>query len=152
MTRKLTLAHPRCLDELLEVQVSKTPDAIALVYDEQQVTFAELNRRANQLAHHLQALGVGPEVAVALLVERSPLALIGIWGILKAGGGYVPLDAAMPSARVAAILEDARPAVLLTQSHLVRDLSDLPQVVLLDRRLGSDCQRERWGSATQNDA
>ncbi|HKU75394.1 MAG TPA: amino acid adenylation domain-containing protein, partial [Pyrinomonadaceae bacterium] len=123
----------RCLDELLEAQVERTPDAIALVYEEQQITFAELNRRANQLAHHLQALGVGPEVAVALLLERSELSLIGIWGILKAGGGYVPLDAAMPAARVAAILEDARPAVLLTQSHLAQDLSDLPEVVLLDR-------------------
>ena len=124
----------RCLDELLEIQVSKTPDAIALVYDEQQITYAELNRLANQLAHHLQALGVGPEVAVALLVERSELALIGIWGILKAGGGYVPLDAAMPVARVNAILDDARPAVLLTQSHLIQDLHDVQsRVVLLDR-------------------
>ena len=123
----------RCLDESWEMQVEKTPDAVALVYEEEQLTYAELNRRANQLAHHLQGLGVGPEVAVGLLVERSALALLGIWGILKAGGGYVPLDAAMPAARVAAILDDARPAVLLTQSHLVKDLNDLPQVVLLDR-------------------
>ena len=133
MTRKSTLAPRVVWMEMLEAPIERTPDAIALVYDEQQITFAELNRRANELAHHLQALGVGPEVAVALLVERSALALIGIWGILKAGGGYVPLDAAMPSARVSAILEDARPAVLLTQSHLVKDLSDLPPVVLLDR-------------------
>ena len=133
MTRKSTLAPRAVSMNCWRFRSSKTPDAIALVYDEQQITFAELNRRANQLAHHLQALGVGPEVVVALLVERSALALIGIWGILKAGGGYVPLDAAMPAARVAAILEDARPAVLLTQSHLVQDLSDLPRVVLLDR-------------------
>ena len=93
-----------------------------------------MNRRANQVGRHLQALGVGPEVAVALLVERSELALIGIWGILKAGGGYVPLDAAMPTARVKAILEDARPTVLLTQSHLAAGPDgDLPRVVLLDR-------------------
>ena len=124
----------QCLDELLEMQVERTPEAIALVYDEQQLTFAELNRRANQVAHHLRGLGVGPEVVVALLVERSALSLIGIWGILKAGGGYVPLDAAMPSARVTAILENARPAVLLTQSHLVHELNDVPsRVVLLDR-------------------
>src|SRR6185369_2124016 len=119
--------------ELLGIQVEKTPDAVALVYDQQQITYAELNRRANQVGQHLQSLGVGPEIAVALLMERSAQALIGIWGILKAGGCYVPLDATMPAARVAAILADARPAVLVTQSHLVKDLTDVqPRVVLLD--------------------
>ena len=115
----------RCLDELLEIQVERTPDTIALVYDDEQITYAELNRRANQLAHHLQALGVGPEVAVALLVERSALALIGIWGILKAGGGYVPLDMAMPASRVATIFGRCASGVLLTQSHLVKDLIEV---------------------------
>ncbi|HET6976571.1 MAG TPA: amino acid adenylation domain-containing protein [Pyrinomonadaceae bacterium] len=136
----------RCVDELLERQVERTPDAVALVYEEQQLSFAELNRRVNQLAHHLRALGVGPEVTVALLVERSELSLIGIWGILKAGGGYVPLDVTMPAARVAAVLADARPAVLLTQSHLIADLSDVQaSVVLFDRALehGSDKAPQR---------
>ncbi|HET6978368.1 MAG TPA: amino acid adenylation domain-containing protein, partial [Pyrinomonadaceae bacterium] len=131
----------RCVDELLERQVERTPDAVALVYEEQQLSFAELNRRVNGLAHHLRGLGVGPEVTVALLVERSELSLIGIWGILKAGGGYVPLDVTMPAARVAAVLDDARPAVLLTQSHLIADLSEVhASIVLLDRAIecGSD--------------
>jgi amino acid adenylation domain-containing protein len=124
---------PRCLDQILDAQVLKTPDAIALVYEDQQITFAELNKRANKLAHYLQARGVGPEVTVALLVARSAEAMIGVWGILKAGGGYVPLDAAMPVSRVAAVLAGARPALLLTQSNLIKELRGLhPEVVLLD--------------------
>src|SRR5439155_9487139 len=100
-----------------------TPDAIAVVCEDAQLTYHELNRRANQLAHHLHALGVGPEVLVGLCAERSLEMVIGLLGILKAGAAYVPLDPAYPPERLAFMLEDAQVSVLLTQEQL---LSRLP--------------------------
>ena len=97
-----------CLHTLFEEQVTRTPGAIAVVGDGISLTFDELNRRANQLAHHLRSLGVGPEVVVGLVAERSPATLVGLLAILKAGGAYVPLGAAHPRDRVALILDDAR--------------------------------------------
>jgi amino acid adenylation domain-containing protein len=111
-----------CIHHLFESQVEKTPDAIAVVFENQQLTYRELNTRANQLAHHLMDLGVGPEDLVGLCVERSLEMLIGLLGILKVGGAYVPLDPAYPSERLAFMLEDARVPVLLTQSHLAQSL------------------------------
>ncbi|MGK3966667.1 amino acid adenylation domain-containing protein [Sorangium sp. So ce118] len=114
----------RCVHELFEAQVERTPSAVAVVFEQQQLTYRELNERANQLAHHLRSLGVGPEVLVGLCVERSLDMVIGIIAILKAGGAYVPLDPAYPKDRIAFMLADARPAVLLTQRAL---LSRLPE-------------------------
>jgi amino acid adenylation domain-containing protein len=108
----------KCVHILFEEQVEKSPDAIALVYEEQQLTYRELNNRANQLAHYLQTLGVKPEVKVGICVERSLEMVIGILGILKAGGAYLPLDPNFPSERLKFMMEDAQPTVLLTQSHL----------------------------------
>ena len=87
-----------CIHQLFEAQVERTPDAIAVVFEAEQLTYGELNRRANQLAHYLRALGVGPEVLVAICLERSLKMVIGLLGILKAGGAYVPLDPAYPQA------------------------------------------------------
>ena len=95
--------------------MERTPDAIAVVFEAEQLTYGELNRRANQLAHHLRALGVGPEVLVAICLERSLETVIGLLGILKAGGAYVPLDPAYPQERLAFMLRDAQVPVLLTQ-------------------------------------
>ncbi|MRG92278.1 non-ribosomal peptide synthetase, partial [Polyangium spumosum] len=115
-----TAAAPpeKCIHKLFEEQAARTPDAVALVFAEQELTYRELDRRANQLAHHLRALGVGPEVRVGLCVERSLEMMVGLLGILKAGGAYVPLDPGYPRDRLAFMLEDARPAVLLTQERL----------------------------------
>ncbi|MBD1938351.1 non-ribosomal peptide synthetase [Microcoleus sp. FACHB-68] len=111
-----------CLHHLFEAQVERTPDAIAVVFENQQLTYQELNEKANSLANYLQTLGVKPEVLVGICVERSLEMLVGLLGILKAGGAYVPLDPAYPSERLAFMLEDARVPVLLTQSHLVETL------------------------------
>src|SRR5919107_75970 len=109
----------RCVHELFEEQVELTPDAVAVVFEDEQLTYRELNRRANQLAHHLRTLGVGPEVLVGICVERSLEMVVGLLGILKASGTYVPLDPSYPATRLEFILEDTQAPVLLTQERLV---------------------------------
>ncbi|MCG1042707.1 non-ribosomal peptide synthase/polyketide synthase [Mycetohabitans sp. B8] len=106
------------LHQLFEAQVQRTPNAIAAVFETQQMTYAELDQRANQLAHHLRAMGVGPEVIVGLCAERSLQMLVGLLGILKAGGAYLPLDPSYPAERIAYMLEDAQVAALVLQPHL----------------------------------
>jgi amino acid adenylation domain-containing protein len=108
----------RCLHEMFESQAARTPDAVAIVFEDQQITFRELDRRANQLAQYLRQNGVGPEVLVGVYVERSIEMFIAVLGVLKAGGAYVPLDPMYPPERVAYALEEAQVAVLLTQSKL----------------------------------
>lgn len=110
------------IHELFEAQVEKTPDAIAVVFQDQQLTYRELNTKTNQLAHYLQKLGVGPEVLVGICVERSLFMVVGLLAILKAGGAYVPLDPAYPSERLAYMLADSQVSVLLTQQHLLEIL------------------------------
>jgi amino acid adenylation domain-containing protein len=122
-----------CLHQLFEAQVERTPDAPAVVFEEQQITYAELNRRANQLAHHLQRLGVGPDVLVGICAERSLDMVVGLLGILKAGGAYIPLDPAYPKERLTFMLEDAQAPVLLTQRRLLGKLPELnSRIVCLD--------------------
>jgi len=119
--------------DLFEEQVDKTPAAIAVVFENQQLTYRELNSKANQLAHHLQVLGVKPEVLVGICVERSLEMVIGLLGILKAGGAYLPLDPAYPVARLAFMLEDAQVPVLLTQESLTEKLPETQaSVICLD--------------------
>jgi len=123
----------KCIHELFEAQSERTPDAVAVVDDQEQVSYGELNRRANQLAHYLRQFGVGPEVLVGLLVERSVRMVVGLLGILKAGGSYVPLDAAYPSKRLALMLEDAQVRLLLTEEKLIEVLPEHhAKVVRLD--------------------
>lgn len=122
-----------CIHQLFEAQASKTPDAVAVVFADQQLTYRQLNQKANQLAHYLQTLGVKPEVLVGICVERSIEMLVGLLGILKAGGAYVPLDPAYPPERLAFMLADAQVSVLLTQENLVATLPNHhAQVVYLD--------------------
>ena len=102
--------------------MEQTPTALAVVCEGQQLTYRELNRRANQLAHYLRSLGVGPEVLVGLCVERSVEMVVGLLGILKAGGAYVPLDPAYPKDRLSFILEDTQAPVLLTRQRLAIEL------------------------------
>nr|HET6903712.1 amino acid adenylation domain-containing protein [Ktedonobacteraceae bacterium] len=129
-----TCAYPRqqCVHQLFEAQVERTPEAVALIFEEQQLTYRQLNERANQLAHYLQRLSVGPEVRVGLCIERSPEMVIGLLGILKAGGAYVPLDPVYPQERLAFMLEDAQTTVLVTRQGLVERLPQHKQVVCLD--------------------
>lgn len=116
--------YPRdtCIHELFEAQVLRTPNDIALVFNEQELSYAELNARANRLAHHLISLGVGPDVLVGICIERSLEMVVGLLAVLKAGGAYVPLDPAYPQDRLAYMVTDSRPAVLLTQECLLRVL------------------------------
>ncbi|WP_350307776.1 AMP-binding protein, partial [Photorhabdus viridis] len=112
------IAYPEqlCIHQLFEQQVAKTPDAIALVYEEQTLSYAELNARANRLAHQLIALGVEPDQRVAICVSRSPAMVVAVLAVLKAGGAYVPLDPVYTGERLAHILTDAAPAILLADN------------------------------------
>jgi amino acid adenylation domain-containing protein len=113
----------KCLHQLFEEQVERTPEAIAVVFEEQQLTYRQLNARANQLAHHLQTRGVGPEVLVGIYAHRSLELLVGLLGILKAGGAYVPLDPTYPKERLRFMLNNTQAPVLLTQHRLIESLS-----------------------------
>lgn len=123
----------KCIHQLFEEQVEKTPDAVALVFENKQLTYQQLNQRANQLAHYLQKLGVQPEVTVGIYLDRSIDMVVGLLGILKAGGAYIPLDPTYPQERLLFMLGNAQAAVLLTQQNLLEKLSDYDtQVILLE--------------------
>ncbi len=128
--------YPRdlCIHHLFEEQAKRTPDATAIICAGEQLSYFELNRRANQIARHLQSLGVGPDVPVGICLERSVNQMVGMLGILKAGSAYVPLDPAYPRDRLALMLEDAQAPVLLTQSDMASSLpGEGRQIVCLDR-------------------
>jgi amino acid adenylation domain-containing protein len=112
-----------CLHQLIEAQVERTPEAIALVHGEGRLSYQELNRRANRLAHHLRAQGVGPDQLVGVCLERSAEMVVVLLAILKAGGAYLPLDPSHPAERVAFILDDARVGLVVTQRHLAERFS-----------------------------
>ena len=116
--------YPRdlCIHQLFEAQVEQTPEALAIACAGEQVTYRELDQRANQLGHYLQGLGVGPETLVGIRVERSVDMVVGMLGILKAGGAYVPFDPKDSGGRLTFMLEDAQASVLLTQAHLLEKL------------------------------
>jgi surfactin family lipopeptide synthetase A len=123
-----------CIHQLFEAQVEHTPDALAVSFEGQHLTYQELNSKANQLARYLQGLGVGPEVLVGLCVERSPLMIVGLLGILKAGGVYVPLDPEYPRERLTFLVQDTQMPVMLVQQHLISLLpQQQSQLVCLDR-------------------
>ena len=123
----------QCVHQLFAAQVERTPDAIAMEFENEKLTYHELNTRTNQLAHYLKSLGVGPEVLVSICVERSPQMLVGILGILKSGGAYVPLDPVYPPERLALMLEDSQSSVLVTQQKIAAWLpKHKAKVVCLD--------------------
>jgi amino acid adenylation domain-containing protein len=122
-----------CIHQLFERQASRTPHAVAVQSEDQQLTYVELNDRSNRLAHYLRKRGIGPEDRVAICVKRSPEALVGLLGILKAGGAYVPIDPSYPAERVAFLLKDSRAPILITQQHLVEALpASSADVICLD--------------------
>lgn len=122
----------KCIHQLFEAQVERSPDKVAVVFEDQQLNYRELNARANQLAHYLQKLGVEPDVLVGICIERSLEMIVGLLGILKAGGGYVPLDSAYPQERLDFMLKESQAQILLTQSPLAARFAqyDIPVVYL----------------------
>ncbi len=133
-------AYPReqCIHQLFEAQVERTPNVVALIFEHQTLTYRELNRRANQLAHYLQGMDIGPESLVGVCVQRSVEMVVGMMAILKAGAAYVPLDPTHPKERLSFILEDAQAQVLLSQGRFLDELSGQPaQVICLDADWGA---------------
>ena len=141
----------RCIHQLFERQVAKNPDAVAVVFEGEQLTYRELNNKANQLAHYLQKLGVKPDVLVGICIERSLEMVVGLFGILKAGGAYVPLDPKYPQERLTYMLEDSGVEVLLTQQSLLESLPlNQAQVVVLDRDRDIFSQETEVASVSNN--
>ena len=137
----------QCWNQLFEAQVERTPEAVAVVCGNRRLSYRELNCQANQLAHYLRGLGVGPDVLVGIYVERSLEMVVGLLGILKAGGAYVPLDPDYPKDRLAFMLEDAQVSVLLTQNRLATKLPDhKAKLVSLDADPGEaeDSAKRNW--------
>ncbi|QFZ12020.1 non-ribosomal peptide synthetase [Anabaena sp. YBS01] len=132
----------KCIHQLFEEQVERTPDAVAVVFGNQQLTYHQLNCRANQLAHYLRSLGVKPDVLVGICVERSLEMVVGLLGILKAGGAYSPLDPGYPPERLSLMLEDAQVSVLVTQQHLIERLPQYQAKLV--------CLDEAWEQIAQN--
>lgn len=142
-----------CLHELVEAQAARTPDAVAVRCRDAVLSYRELNERANQLAHYLQARGVGPEVVVGICVERSVELMVGLLGILKAGGAYLPLDPSYPRERLAFMLADAQVPVLMTQRQLTGVLpTHEAQVVELDADWDAIAQESAENSGSQAQA
>ena len=124
----------QCVHQLFEQQAEQTPDSVAVVFADEVLTYSELNRQANQLAHHLQRLSVGPEVLVGICLERSIEMIIGLLAVLKAGGAYVPLDPTYPQERLAFMLQDAQVQLILTRGNLIECLpQDEVPFFLLDQ-------------------
>jgi len=121
-----------CLHLLIESQVEKTPDKVAVMFKQQQLTYRELNERGNQLAYYLQTLGVGCEVMVGLCIERSPVLIIAMLAVLKAGGAYIPLDPNYPQERLEFMIEDSQLSIILTQKSLIHLFSDNHRVQVID--------------------
>lgn len=139
-------AKDECIHELFDAQVEKTPGAMSVVFEDRQLTYRELSDRANQLAHYLQKLGVGPEVLVGICLERSVEMIVAMLGILKAGGAYLPLDTTSPSACITGMLEDSKVSLLVAQERTVSKLAEsLVRVILIDREWSS-ISRESAGS------
>jgi len=121
------------IHELFAAQTERTPDAVAAICENEQLTYRQLNAKANQIAHYLQSLGVKPEVLVGICLERSLSVLVAILGILKVGAAYVPLDPAYPQERRSFMLADAKVPVLLTQKNLLETLPEhSAKVVCID--------------------
>ena len=141
----------RSVSAWFEWQAEKTPEACALMFEGKQLTYVELNRRANQLARHLKTFGVGPDEKVGLYVERSFEMVVGLLGIQKAGGAYVPLDPSFPLNRLAYMVEDSRMNVLITHRNLEKNLPTLPEsVVRLDsiaRNRETGCHKSEFEDA-----
>lgn len=135
---KIKTVSAASIHELIEEQTTRSPGAVAVSFAGQEITYHELNRRANQVAHFLRRAGVGPEVLVGLLAERSIEMMVGLLGILKAGGAYVPLDPSYPNERLSFMVEDAQLSIALTQGRFVQSLTALNEKGVRAVRLDAD--------------
>jgi len=152
----------KCIHELFEEQVEKNPQAVAVVYEKQYLTYGELNERANQLAHYLIGRGIGPEDLVGICIERSLEMILAILGILKAGAAYLPLDPQYPTERLAFIVEDAGPACVLATDGIAPHLPAWERLVILGekketpevsaRSVRNPRERDRIGKVTSGNA
>ncbi|WMV70849.1 amino acid adenylation domain-containing protein [Xenorhabdus griffiniae] len=140
------------IHQLVEMQTAQTPNATAVVCGDQSLSYGELNHYANHLAYHLITLGVNPDDRVAICVERSLEMVVGLLAILKAGGAYVPLDPAYPTSRLAYMLEDATPVVVITQKKFTDRLTSSAATVFIDNLLSSDNQYRLSQSIANPDA
>ena len=153
-------AYPReqCIHELFEEQVRRAPEAVALVQGEEELSYGELNRRANRLAHRLIEHGVGPDVRVALCVERSPPMVVALLGILKAGGAYVPLDSSYPRARLAELVQDSAPLLIVCDAAgkeaLGPEACEKKELLVLERKgtEGIDDESVSSGDRSERDS
>ncbi|QSJ15009.1 amino acid adenylation domain-containing protein [Nostoc sp. UHCC 0702] len=132
----------KCFHQLFEAQTEETPDAIALVFDDEQLSYKQLNIYSNQLAHYLQKIGVETESLIGICVERSPQMIIALLAILKAGGAYLPLDPSLPQERLNFMLEDAQVSVLLTQEKLLNHFENFSNPII--------CIDKDWATITQH--
>jgi len=140
----------KCIHELFEAQIEKTPDAVAVVFEEQKLTYSQLNSKANQLAHYLQKLGVKPQMLVGICVERSVEMVVGLLAILKAGGAYVPLDPNYPRSRLNYMIEDAQLSILITQQKWQHHLPQtVASVICLDTDKAIISQQSQQNLANQ---
>ncbi len=144
----------QCLHQLFEAQVEKTPDAVALLFEGHGLTYRELNARSNRLARYLARMGVGPETRAGVCLPRSPEMVIGLLAVLKAGGAYIPLDPAYPRERLAFLLEDAAPSVVVSQGTIAGAIPFAGSVVSLDsigRQLDRECEENLANGVTPDD-
>lgn len=137
---QIDFSQSLCIHQRFEAQADQTPDQIAIVFEDQQLTYRELNHRANQLAHHLQKLGVKPEVLVGIYCDRSLDFIVALLGVLKAGGAYLPLDPALPSERLTQLLQTAQVTLVLTQQPLMDRVNGFTTVCLDDQSFDQDSQ------------
>jgi aspartate racemase len=145
--------YPRekCIQELFEEQVRRSPNAIALIFNDQRFTYDTLNKRANQLAQRLRKQGVGPEVIVGVALDRSVEMIVGLLAILKAGGAYLPLDPSYPRERLSFMVQQTRARIILTQKHLVDQLPETQaQVITLDGESGEGEQNPARATLPDN--
>lgn len=136
MSSQLLYIRDNCIHLLFEDQVERSPDSLAVMFEDQKLTYRELNSRANQVAHYLKSLGIEPEMLVGICLERSVEMIVGLMGILKAGGAYVPLDPTYPKDRLAFILSDTQVPLVLTQSGLIKELFEQKlQTICIDTEI-----------------
>jgi amino acid adenylation domain-containing protein len=140
---RVEFRNEQCVHEMFEEQAERTPQAVAVEYEERELTYDELNRRANQLAHYLRELGVEPDARVAVCTEYGFEAIIGLLAILKAGGACVPLDSTYPNQRLNYMLADSAPMVLLTQGHLENLFGLSPTLPVIDLPQAADLWHDR---------
>ncbi|MCZ8048652.1 MAG: amino acid adenylation domain-containing protein, partial [Microcystis sp. LE19-41.2A] len=145
---KADYSYNKCIHQLIEEQAARTPDAVAVVFENQQLTYAELNSRANQLAHYLRSLGVETEVIVGLCVERSLDMIVALIGILKAGAAYLPLDPEYPQERLQFMLEDSQVPLLLTQSSLIDKLPNHQAKTVFLAEIWQEIKPMNWDNLT----